>query len=331
MNKLTFHIPIEASNFLKLLACLVILLHHYSQQGLNMHHVSGPVFEILRSVGGDLSVTLFFFLSGYGLMVSELRREFEPKRFFVKRFWRVLRPFWFVNLIAVIVYCLLGANNIATLTPLHSVGAVLGVVIFDYSMWFIYFLLALYILFAVGMLFRHPVLITGTAVCIFVIIAVIKEYPSYLWSSLFAFPFGMLAGMKPTSIIGFFRKYKVFLASITVYAAIWYLFVFRSAGGNGALWHLMNNILLTILLLFFIGRAPVKYISWYRLPAKWQPYYEVYLVHSKILFITIFCIGFFPPLWLFIPLTAIVALIFCNALSLPKVVSRAQKGDSDSK
>lgn len=301
---------------LKLLACIAIVMHHYSQYGLDWHKISGPFYEVLRSVGGDLSVTLFFFLSGYGLMVSESKREFSIKRFADKRFWRILKPFWIVNLAAVIIYWILDANSIATQSIWHAVGAVLGIFRFDPTMWFIHYLLALYILFAIGMLLKKPVLFVVGSVLLFVVIAATNGMPSHAWSSLFAFPLGMAVGMNPDKLMRFFRRYDVALISCALYITILYFFVFKSPGGNGPLWHQANNILLIILLLFALSRIPVKYFTWYKLPAKYQPYYEVYLVHPKILFIMIFSFGIFLPLWVFIPLTLIIALIFCNISSI---------------
>lgn len=319
MNRQSHHIPVELSNLLKLLACIVICLHHYSQYGLDMHHISGPVYEVLRSVGGDLSVTLFFFLSGYGLMYSESRRPFDLKRFAVKRFWRILEPFWLVNLFAVIIYLILGVDNIATKSPLNVVASIFGVLRFDPTMWFIHYLLVIYILFGIGMWLRRPVLVVGGGIIAFIVIAVINRLPSHLWSSLFAFPFGMIVGASPDATIRFFRRYEILFVGLILYAALMYCFVFDGQQTNGPLWHQLNNILLVVLLLFVIGRTPLKYMNWYKLPSKWQPYYEVYLVHPKILFVTLFSFGIFIPLWIFLPLTFAIALVFCNIPSVSEM------------
>lgn len=321
MNKPAHHIPIEFSNFLKLLACFVIVIHHFSQYGLDSHKVSGVIFEVFRSVGGDLSVTIFFFLSGYGLMVSESKKKFEIKRFASKRFWRILEPFWLVNFVAVIIYWILGADNIATHSIMHAVGSILGVVRFDSTMWFIHYLLILYILFAIGMLLHKPIFFVGSSILAFIIIAIINNLPSHLWSSLFAFPFGMMVGLKPEILIRFFRRYEVLVLSILTYGIVLYVFVFGELKNNGPLWHQLNNILIVIVLLFAVGRMPARFINWYKISPRLQPYYEMYLVHPKILFITIFCLGIFLPLWSLLLITIIIALAFCNISFILKLCS----------
>lgn len=312
MKKQTLHIPIEASNLLKLIACIVIMLHHYSQYGLDAHRISGTVFEVLRSVGGTISVSLFFFLSGYGLMVAESKRQFELKRFMTKRFWRVLKPFWLVNLFAVVIYWILNADNIATHSPLHAAGSILGIIPFDPTMWFVRYLLVIYILFAFGMLLKRPVSFVATTILIYIAAAIITHQPTHSWCSLFAFPLGMYVGRNPESSIKFFRRLDVALLCTVIYSLLLYFIILPDTKTYGPLWHQMNNILLIVLLIFAIGRIPAKYFKWYNPTSKLQPYYEVYLVHPKILFISIFCLDFFPPLWIFIPLTIGIALAFCN-------------------
>ena len=46
----------------------------------------------IRSQGGNVGVAVFFFLSGYGLMSSELKGHLSASQFFKRRFCKIYIP-----------------------------------------------------------------------------------------------------------------------------------------------------------------------------------------------------------------------------------------------
>lgn len=88
----TFSIDKSVSDLLKITAALLVMFAHYcnikAQAGGTLN-----VFELcMRSQGGNIGVAIFFFLSGYGLMASEIKSHLSAARFFKKRFCKIYLP-----------------------------------------------------------------------------------------------------------------------------------------------------------------------------------------------------------------------------------------------
>lgn len=81
---------------------IVIVLHHLGQK--NMGVVLLPVFAKI----GYLATSVFFFLSGYGLMTQYMHRENYSRCFLRKRIGAVLVPYVLATLLCWAVYPLLG-------------------------------------------------------------------------------------------------------------------------------------------------------------------------------------------------------------------------------
>lgn len=75
---------------LKGVGIILMLLHHlfYIQEGLyDDVHLYGNHY-LVQEIGifGKLCVSLFVFLSGYGLMISNKGRKIDPVQFYKRRF-----------------------------------------------------------------------------------------------------------------------------------------------------------------------------------------------------------------------------------------------------
>ena len=81
----------KLTDLIKFLACLMIALHHYSQ-GMVVAGTHNPIYQLFSTQGGWLGVAIFFFLSGYGLMKSDMNNHLSPIPFFQKRLLRVYLP-----------------------------------------------------------------------------------------------------------------------------------------------------------------------------------------------------------------------------------------------
>lgn len=94
-----FIINREASNLLKVISALLVMFSHYfnlkAQTGFALN-----TFEwCVRSQGGNIGVAIFFFLSGYGLMMSEMKSHLPLKVFFRRRFCKIYLPVLLVTAI----------------------------------------------------------------------------------------------------------------------------------------------------------------------------------------------------------------------------------------
>lgn len=94
-----FYLSKDTSNTVKVLAAIMIMLHHYSQYVIS-HGISEAIpFQLLSTQGGYFGVAIFFFLSGYGLMESEQKSHLDLYAFFKRRFLKIYLPVLLVSTI----------------------------------------------------------------------------------------------------------------------------------------------------------------------------------------------------------------------------------------
>ncbi len=313
-NSLMNGISISVSNLIKCIACLVIALHHYAQMGIDKGFVSGPIYSAFRSVGGDLSVTLFFLLSGYGLIASETKRHLGFVDFMKKRLWRLLMPFWIANVIFVVLYWIFGVGNVATISIVNALLSGIGIIKFDNTMWFVHVLIMLYFCFAVASQIKGKTLLyTSIFSAIFIAVSILLGMGSYFWSSVFAFPVGIALYQYKDTLFPIARKLYVPILGVIVYAGLLYLLVFKLNLDN-SIWHQLNNILIVILLVSGISHLSNDAFVNFKLPKWLDAYYEVYLVHPKIIYFLLFGFGVFLPLPVYL-VVSIGAAILLHAIT----------------
>ncbi len=79
------------TDLLKLLAALMVAAGHYCAYAVSHGH-GNVVYSVLASIGGYIGVAIFFFLSGYGLMISEKKRHTPFLSFIKKRLVKLYFP-----------------------------------------------------------------------------------------------------------------------------------------------------------------------------------------------------------------------------------------------
>jgi len=94
---MTFQLTKNTSNFLKVTAALMVMLHHYSQYVCANGLSDSIIYKALSSQGGYLGVAIFFFLSGYGLMESESKSHLNLTEFIKRRILKVYLPVLLVS------------------------------------------------------------------------------------------------------------------------------------------------------------------------------------------------------------------------------------------
>lgn len=96
---MTFDLKRETSASIKFIAAVIVALHHFSQY-ICANNLSDNIFyKIFSSQGGYVSVAIFFFLSGYGLMESELKQHLNFNDFMRKRLFKIYFPVLLVTVI----------------------------------------------------------------------------------------------------------------------------------------------------------------------------------------------------------------------------------------
>lgn len=126
---------LKESTALKGFAIVLVIIHHFEQSPL--------AFEALSffKACGAIACSLFFFVSGYGLVMSSKDKTLSYWR---SRLLKVLIPFFLANVIYVI------ACGQPTFSFADYVVYIMGVKLINTHCWFIHALLCMYIAYAAG-------------------------------------------------------------------------------------------------------------------------------------------------------------------------------------
>lgn len=124
------------------IAAILIILHHLSQRV--------TVFGILSLMNyvGFILVSVFFFLSGYGLMFGVLYKPNYLDNFFKKRVMTIMIPYWIVNSFKILFDMIYGIKH----NIFDYILSYLGIDVIT-GTWFVTSILIFYLLFFVAFKF----------------------------------------------------------------------------------------------------------------------------------------------------------------------------------
>lgn len=131
----SFTISLEESNTIKGLCILIVMIHHYEQSTIAVNSLT--LFRAL----GPIACSIFFFLSGYGLTIS---RSIKNYQYWIKRFMKILVPFFLSNLI----YILYQWNNLIEVED--TIYYFFGIKLINDHCWFLQVLILMYIGYFIG-------------------------------------------------------------------------------------------------------------------------------------------------------------------------------------
>lgn len=259
---------------LKAFAALIVAMGHYSGHAAD-NGVTNIMYRLLSIFGGYTGVAIFFFLSGYGLMMSEKKHHLPTRMFFARRLFRVYAPVVLVSAIWGIVIWPESEGISHFPRYLRTVFISFG----DGILWFIRVIALMYVLFALYVrLPRRPVLrfvllLTGTAMayaCVYTF-----EAP---WAAVSVplFALGIIVAEHPRRICRVCRSwwFAVWLLSLALV-----FFVLYQMYGNLYLHSLSNYLVITsIILLASLRNVQVQIPEWVGGAS-----YDIYLTHNKVL------------------------------------------------
>lgn len=155
-----FYLSSNTTTALKGIAAIIIVCHHYCLYQYNyVDHKF--VTALIPMNGGNFSLIIFLFLSGYGVTKSELAKPKNISQFFRMRFWKVLKPCLIIYGITFLAYFFLLPDGITEydikqnwLNPYvidissHNISLELLLNWFCIKMdWYVYTTLVLYVFF----------------------------------------------------------------------------------------------------------------------------------------------------------------------------------------
>lgn len=285
----------------KFLAATAVAMCHFSADALEV--AENPIYRFFATHGGSVGVALFFFLSGYGLMMSDRRKHLSFLEFVKRRLVRVYLPVVFVTAVWGIVVWPAG-DGVAHLPEyLYSVFWTFS----DGILWFVKAILLLYLFFyaystvrlRISPVLRLLALIVGTAVAYYL---VYHLFAGYCAISVPFFALGVVLVEFNEKVYAVCHSYKLvlWLVGITAILGACYL-----AWGNLYAHALGNWYLVTML---------VALCAWRQIDFSLPVWvggcsYDIYLTHHKVQ-------KFLQPIYGNIPLHHfLVGVVICVAAS----------------
>ena len=241
------YLSLETGKSLRGLCTLAILLHH-----LALQQPSGFLFVWFQHVG-YLSVSVFFFLSGYGLMRSHMTREAYSTHFLRRRIPKILVPY----ILLTAVYWGFHACNGTVYTPGDLLNAAMsGRFIVSYS-WYILCILAFYVVFWLLMRLckqRYALILTGTCVwyALYAAFCVWMRFGSWWYKTAPVLIVGVFWAAYEKKILALLhRRYVLFAPAVCILFLI--LFALFVANENAPDAQLRTSLPLTLLsCVFFV-------------------------------------------------------------------------------
>lgn len=270
----TIYLDRNFTDTIKFLSCLMIAVHHYSQYILYNEYSDSYVFKIFSAQGGFLGVAIFFFLSGYGLMISEKKNHLSFFTFIKRRLSKVYLPVILITCLWLPVYHSFIIKDCNIIDILINVFWGWG----DSVLWFVKSLLYLYVLFYIYSFIRLKInndFIKIISLGILAFLSFIFQYYSLTpWSaiSIPCFYIGIFIA-EYNRIKSFFSILIFINLSILIYI---YFFCNKS---------LLISASINYIVLFIWNTLSIKYIIQISILPKWvgKLSFDIYLTHMKCL------------------------------------------------
>ena len=257
----------EDSVNLKGFLILVVIMHHLSQS----ETYDFFAFNYLAKIG-YIASGLFFFISGYGLMLSHINKNNYKKGFIRKRLMKMVIPFFLV-LYIYYVFCYFGKISFDKIIDFNN-----GMTFLPFS-WFAIEIIMWYLVFYLCMILfdrnYKGILLSLFVFCVFFIVACKKkDYGSWWYNSCFMLPLGGTYYLFREKINYLLTKnYRILLIASVLCIVILYFVPLSSA-----LRMLLGVVYLLLILLIMtkvIFKENMKIIGKYS--------YYIYLIHGVVL------------------------------------------------
>lgn len=236
----------SSSTTLKGFFILLIVFSHILNNFAYTGHFSS-VLWLFRSIMGQLVVSLFFFISGYGILYSVDKNDDVYSRSLVTN--RVLRIIFYmaISLIPYFIYC-------AWLNKTHPASdyflAIIGLTSFGNSRWFVFAILVCYFVSSLFFFFHYkhkviPVLLITVSIVMYIVIFVLLNKSTYEYNTIICFPLGLFTGLYRDKINKLLDKKPLTISLLPISVGVVVLDYYLSRFG------LPDLLLMTISNIFF--------------------------------------------------------------------------------
>lgn len=239
------YLSLETGNFYRGFFAIVVVLHHLSQRT-----ETGIVFRYF-AMAGYLAVAFFFFVSGYGLQKSFIKKKDNYKKgFLLKRLPSVLIPYIIITFFYWLMHLVGG--------KLYSLKAIIISIVGGYPIvdnsWYIINILIFYVVYWLLMLScrkKYFLMILGGTVWYFLyaFFCVKMGYGSWWYNASQLLIVGMFWATYENKILEILKKYYAIIAPIT-WIAFFAIIAFH--GKITALAHIPSVVLKAFTAIFFV-------------------------------------------------------------------------------
>lgn len=275
------YLGVKSTSGLKGFLALGIVFHHLSQWV-----TTGVEFSNFGYMGTYI-VSVFFFLSGYGLYVQNERKVSYLDNFLVKRLSKILTPYIIISIIYLMYRSINGqALSSSFFIDLFKKGSTV-----IYNGWFVDIIILMYIFFYISFrVFTNKTIaiLVNTVLIIFYIVLAIKLGYGFWWyNSSLPFVLGLVWAKNKENIDRLLKKYYfIHLVSVTVllFVSHQYSFILQKFhlvdNYSYALAANIDNVIFTIFFILIVRKTDFsnKYLLFLG-----KISFELYMIHGLVM------------------------------------------------
>lgn len=273
------------SDCIKGIFAILIILHHI----LQFHTIPMSAYlHYLTSSLGYLSVAVFFFISGYGLEASFLKKEDYLKTFLRHRILPTYGTYLYVMIIYLLCFLAVG-RRFSVSTLLKSVLLYSTIV---NNGWFFFAILALYLIFYLSYRFlkKHSLRIFSVTLglILWCVLCILFQFGYWIYLSVFAFLSGILWSDHKEKIDSFAKTFKGWLTGLLLlggaFCVTWVFgHIYRLPEAVYLLFQMLSAALFPGLVMWLCMRIPVNCAV-----TRFLGYYSKYIYAMHGLVLTLF-------------------------------------------
>lgn len=217
----------EQTTAVKGIFTVFVFLSHIRGYLSLSYHPADQYYNFILNYMGQLMVVAFFFYSGFGIWHSFKTKKDYEKSFLKKRLFKT----WLHFAIAVALFILVQLFLQTRYTTRQYIGCWIGWESVGNSNWFVFVILALYLIAYCALAIERRVgkggiaLATLLSVILWIFLHYIAQKPSWWIDTMASFPLGMIAAQYKDRLDSFIRKYKVhpffFVLVFSLISLIW--------------------------------------------------------------------------------------------------------------
>ncbi len=279
-NKSTQYLDKDSCDVIKGFFIILIVFTHVLDHFPYSGFMSNPL-TLFRNGLGQLCVSMFFFISGYGIVYSVLNKgPLYSKSLLINRFLRILF-YTIISLIPYFIYC-------ACLGISHSVSdyflSFIGLSSFGNVSWFIFAILVCYLLCAVVYFFNWsnsilPTLLISIGILLYIIFMFVFGEDAYKWDTIICFIYGMFFYIFKDKICIILNKSKLIpLLSMIVSVGVVSLLQYFHIQTIFKLW--FTNFFFC---LFFVSLTKLFTLKSYVLSYLGKSSYAIFIMHYLVI------------------------------------------------